>query len=74
MLADEPTGNLDDDTGAAIADLLFELTEEAGATMILVTHDLAFAARCDRVLGLHQGGLRERGPAPSDRSALAAPA
>jgi putative ABC transport system ATP-binding protein len=59
LLADEPTGNLDDHTGAMVRDLLFELHADSGATLVLVTHDPAFAARCDRVLQLHDGRLRE---------------
>ncbi len=62
VLADEPTGNLDDATGEGIRELLFEMNAQSGATLVLVTHDPDFAARCDRVLGLHEGRLRELKP------------
>jgi len=57
LLADEPTGNLDSANGAAIMDMLFGLRDRHGATLVLVTHDLALAGRCDRVLRLNDGVL-----------------
>jgi putative ABC transport system ATP-binding protein len=59
LFADEPTGNLDADTGARIIDLLFELNASAHTTLILVTHDDALAARCQRRLHLIAGHARE---------------
>lgn len=58
LFADEPTGNLDSTTGAEIIDLLFKLNRERGATLVLVTHDDALAARCGRVLTLREGRLQ----------------
>jgi putative ABC transport system ATP-binding protein len=55
ICADEPTGNLDDTTGAQIADLIFALRRERGATLVLVTHDLPLATRCDRIIRLRSG-------------------
>ena len=55
LLADEPTGNLDGATGAAIMDLLFGLRDRHGATLVLVTHAPELAARCDRVVRLADG-------------------
>jgi putative ABC transport system ATP-binding protein len=55
LLADEPTGNLDIETGKAVMDLLFGLCGASGATLLLITHDPALAARCDRVVTLRQG-------------------
>ena len=57
LLADEPTGNLDAATGAAIIDLMFAMNAEQGTTLILVTHDEALARRCGRVLRLAAGRL-----------------
>ena len=57
LVADEPTGNLDEQSGEAIIELLFTLNREAGTTLVLVTHDLDLAARCDRTLRLHDGRL-----------------
>jgi putative ABC transport system ATP-binding protein len=57
LFADEPTGNLDLATGEKIIDLLFRLREDAGAALVLVTHDEALAARCDRRLGMREGHL-----------------
>jgi len=59
LLADEPTGNLDTETGAQVIDLLFELNREQGATLLLVTHDVALANRCGRRLRLTAGVLHD---------------
>lgn len=59
LFADEPTGNLDSDNGQHVADLLFQLNQESGATLILVTHDLTLAQRCQRILWLRHGRLEE---------------
>jgi putative ABC transport system ATP-binding protein len=55
LFADEPTGNLDQTTGAAIIDLLFARRAQAGATLVIITHDLALAERCERVVTLGDG-------------------
>ena len=57
LLADEPTGSLDHATGAAIMDLMFELNREQGTTLVLVTHDLGLAQRCERRLTIEAGTL-----------------
>lgn len=59
LLADEPTGNLDAETGRAIIELMFALNREQGTTLILVTHDESLARRCSRVLRMEAGRLSE---------------
>lgn len=55
LIADEPTGNLDGTTGAAIMDLLFDLRHRFGTTLLLVTHDTSLAQRCDRIVRVRDG-------------------
>ena len=57
ILADEPTGNLDDETGDAVLDLLLELTRDAGKTLLMATHATEVASHADRVLHLVHGKL-----------------
>lgn len=57
LVADEPTGNLDEDTGRQIVDLLFAGHEKRGTTLVLVTHDAALAQRCGRVVRLRSGHI-----------------
>jgi putative ABC transport system ATP-binding protein len=57
ILADEPSGNLDSANGARVADLLFGLAREQGASLLLVTHDAALASRADRLLAMKDGRL-----------------
>jgi putative ABC transport system ATP-binding protein len=57
ILADEPTGNLDIETGSAIMDLLFALKQEEGATLLLITHDQALAKRCSRIASVRDGRI-----------------
>ena len=57
LLADEPTGNLDGPNGTAIMDLLFNLRDEFGSTLILVTHAPELAQRCDRIIRLRDGAI-----------------
>lgn len=59
IFADEPTGNLDGSTGAAIADLLFERRAAMAATLLIITHDPVLAARCDRVITMQDGHVVE---------------
>jgi len=65
LFADEPTGNLDTGTGEIINDLLFDLNREEGTTLILVTHEMNLAARCNLTLQLQAGRQMENGEAKS---------
>ncbi|MDE1152895.1 MAG: ABC transporter ATP-binding protein [Micavibrio sp.] len=58
ILADEPTGNLDADTGAAVTRILFDLTRQHGTTLVLVTHDAALAAACDIAVHIRDGEIQ----------------
>lgn len=55
LFADEPTGNLDDETSASIEELLFDLNKKQGTTLIIVTHDMKLAQKCDRIIRLKSG-------------------
>jgi putative ABC transport system ATP-binding protein len=57
LFADEPTGNLDQCTGETVIDLLFELNREAGTTLLLVTHDVSVASRCNRIVYMEAGRI-----------------
>jgi len=59
LFADEPTGNLDNRTGQSVIDLLFRMNADSATTLVLVTHDLGLAGRCDRILFM-DGGRIER--------------
>ncbi len=64
LLADEPTGNLDQATGAEIVDLLFEAQRTDGVTLVLITHEPGLAARCERQLKMRDGRLQPAGERP----------
>ncbi|MGH7152924.1 MAG: ABC transporter ATP-binding protein, partial [Acetobacteraceae bacterium] len=66
LLADEPTGNLDQVTGLAVMELLFRRRAETGATLLLITHDRSLAARCDRLVHIADGriGVAEKAAVP----------
>jgi len=59
LLADEPTGNLDTETGQKVIELLFNMQRRRGATLLLITHDPALARRCDRIIHLADGRIVE---------------
>lgn len=57
LFADEPSGNLDEETGEKVMNLLFDLVKKSGTTLVLVTHDPELAARCERIIHLEHGRL-----------------
>jgi len=65
LIADEPTGNLDEATGRAVMDLIFELKARRGATLALVTHDPELAERCDRVVRMRSGAIEDMALVPA---------
>jgi putative ABC transport system ATP-binding protein len=67
LLADEPTGNLDEATGGGIIELLFAKHRQRGVTLVLVTHDPALAARCDRIIKLRSGRIDAANSQVADR-------
>ncbi|TCS65936.1 putative ABC transport system ATP-binding protein [Primorskyibacter sedentarius] len=69
LLADEPTGNLDAANGDAIIELLFDLRDRHGATLVLVTHSNALAQRCNRVVRLHDGRISAATPTATKAAA-----
>jgi putative ABC transport system ATP-binding protein len=70
LIADEPTGNLDETTGAEIIDLLFAGHAQRGSTLLLVTHDMALTGRCYRVVRLRSGRIADEGPRAAQRTRL----
>jgi len=64
LIADEPTGNLDQATGRQIADMLFAKAQERGMTLVLVTHDPSLAARCQRQIAMRSGRIETAAPQP----------
>ena len=73
LVADEPTGNLDTETGSQIADLLFAKQAERGTTLVLVTHDPSLAGRCGRTMRVRAGRIESGAEAqPTDRGEAAA--
>jgi ABC-type lipoprotein export system ATPase subunit len=62
LLADEPTGSLDEATSATVFQLLLDIATTEGVTLVMATHDRALAARCDRLVEMHDGRIREPQP------------
>ena len=65
LLADEPTGNLDGETGGAIIDLLYSIHEGQGTTLVLITHDAEITGRCSRVAHMRDGRIVDEGARPA---------
>jgi predicted ABC-type transport system involved in lysophospholipase L1 biosynthesis ATPase subunit len=59
LLADEPTGSLDEQSSAAIFDLLLDLVATEGVTLVMATHDRGLAERCNRLVEMHDGRIHE---------------
>ncbi|MTI89374.1 MAG: ABC transporter ATP-binding protein [Balneolaceae bacterium] len=70
LFADEPTGNLDTDTGEHIEQLIFDLNQKKGTTLIMVTHDLELASKCDRIIRLRNGKVDEDSAANTQPQAI----
>jgi putative ABC transport system ATP-binding protein len=68
LLADEPTGNLDQATGRKVVDLMLQLRERHGTTLVLITHDPALAQRCDRIVEMADGRIVEAEPEAAPRA------
>jgi putative ABC transport system ATP-binding protein len=66
LFADEPTGNLDNQTGETVIDILFSMNREYGTTLVLVSHDLDLAERCDRIIQMEAGHIRVPQPASAE--------
>ncbi len=66
LFADEPTGNLDQQTGETVIDILFRMNREYGTTLVLVSHDLVLAERCDRIIRMEAGRIMAPPPSPQE--------
>ena len=66
LFADEPTGNLDQQTGETVIDILFRMNREYGTTLVLVSHDLGLAKRCDRIIQMEAGRISSALPANAE--------
>ena len=69
LFADEPTGNLDQQTGESIIDILFRMNKEYGTTLVLVSHDLVLARRCDRIIQMEAGHIKLQAPVNAEMEA-----